>query len=62
MDIHTLVAAHFGPDPHPAPMDAKAEDRYYAEQFEMPELRPRLWGPIVLAACAMLFLVGLVPG
>lgn len=62
MDIHSLVTAHLDAPQRPARMNAEVEDRYYAQQFQLPRLRPAVLGPIALVVCAVVLFVGLVPG
>jgi hypothetical protein len=56
MDIYSLAAAHVHAQPRPAPMKARAEDRYYANQIALPLLRPGLLGSIAMIAGVILFL------
>lgn len=59
MDIYSLVPLNLQKQP-PARMDAKAEDRYYARQFQLPRLR--VLGSVAAMAGAILVLAGLYPG
>ena len=61
MDIYSLVATNMRSGAHPAPMDAKSEDRYYSDQVALPRMSPRLLGSIFVTSCGLLILVGLIP-
>jgi hypothetical protein len=56
MDIYSLAATHVHVQPRPAPMKARAEDRYYANQIALSHLRPGLLGSIAMMAGVILFL------
>jgi hypothetical protein len=54
MDIYSLVAANTHTGGHPTPMSARAEDRYYSDQFALSGLNPGLLGSIAMTAGVIL--------
>jgi hypothetical protein len=56
MDIYSLAATQVHAEPRPAPMKARAEDRYYANQIAPPFLQPGLVGSIAMIAGMILLL------
>lgn len=56
MDICSLAATHVHARPRPVPMNAQAEDLYYANQIALLLLPPRLLGLIAMTAGVTLFL------
>ena len=58
MDMSSLVAANMPAKATPPRMDAKAEDRYYAGQLELPQPNFRVLGSIAMMALAILIGMG----
>ena len=58
MDIYSLVAANLQAGPRQAPMDGRAEDRYYAQQIALPRLAPELLGSIAMM-CGVILILGM---
>ena len=56
MDIYSLAVTHTHAGAPPAPMSARAEDRYYSNQIAMPRLSPGLLGSIAMTASVILIL------
>ncbi len=56
MDIYSLVAANLHAGPRQAPMNARSEDRYYAQQITVPRLGPGLLGSIAMMTSVILIL------
>lgn len=59
MDMQSLIAANLLTSPHRPPMDARAEERYYTSQFNLPRPNLRLLGSIAMAAGVILLVVGI---
>jgi hypothetical protein len=57
MDIYGLAAAHIHSQPRSSPMNAQAENRYYANQICLPSLHPGLIGSVAMIA-GIILLVG----
>ncbi|MDB5528143.1 MAG: hypothetical protein JWR51_1246 [Devosia sp.] len=58
MDMSSLIAANMPAKSTPPRMDAKAEDRYYASQLELPQPNFRVLGSIAMTAVAILIVIG----
>lgn len=56
MDIPSLIAANMPTRSTPPRMDAKAEDRYYAGQFELPRPNSLVLGSIAMTGVAILII------
>ena len=56
MDIYSLAATHIHAEARQAPMTARGEDRYYANQIALPRLSPGLLGSIAMMAGVILIL------
>ena len=56
MDIYSLAAANIHTAPRPAPMSARAEDRYYSNQIVLPRLSRGLLGSLAMTASVILIL------
>lgn len=59
MDIYSLFAANLHDRSLNGPMSARAEDRYYANQFTLPNLSPTMLRSVALMVGVML-IAGLV--
>jgi hypothetical protein len=56
MDIYGLAATHIHPQAQPAPMNAQAENRYYANRVGLPHLHRGLTGSLAITLGIILFL------
>ena len=56
MDIYGLAATHIHSQPRSAPMNAQAENRYYANKIGLPPLPPGQIGLVAMSAGIILLL------
>ncbi|CAN7580098.1 hypothetical protein [Mesorhizobium sp. LjNodule214] len=56
MDIYSVAVTNIHAGARPAPMSARAEERYYSNQIALPHLSPGLLGSIAITAGVILIL------